>query len=245
MSLALVIAGIACALYGVTVMMIGSGSWFFAFWYALAALLVGAGWAIHAGMWDALPIAGKRVIGVVAVMLVVGFCMTQALVLGHFDDRGEPDLDYLIVLGAQVRETGPSRVLAYRLDAAYDYLVENERTTCIVSGGQGPNEPSAEARAMERYLVERGIPAERIIVEDQSMTTAQNVAFSMRLFESEHCTVGIVSNNFHLYRALAIARKSGLVRACGIAARSDAFYLPNNLVRESMSIAKNLVMGTM
>ena len=245
MSVALVIIGVLCLVYGVFIMMIRSGTWFFAFWYVVGALLIGAGLAVRAGLWSALPNLGRWVVGALAVVVLASFAFCHVLIFQNFNDRGEADLDYIIVLGAQVREEGPSTVLRYRLDTAYDYLLENERTTCIVSGGQGSNEHMAEAHVMADYLIARGIPAGRIIVENASLNTAQNIEFSAQHFDRASDAIGIVTNNFHEYRALAIARKAGVTHAVGIAAPSDLAYLPNNLARESLGIAKGFLVGSM
>lgn len=132
--------------------------------------------------------------------------------------KGEPNLDYLIVLGAQVKEKGPSAALKFRLDTAYDYLVENENTLCIVSGGQGANEPHSEAQGMYDYLVEKGIAKERIIMEDKSTDTSENIAFSSVFLDMEKDRVGIVTNNFHVFRGVHLAKHQGIRNVCGIAA---------------------------
>ena len=245
MGVALVIIGVLCLVYGVFVMMIRSGTWFFAFWFAIGALFVGAGLAVRAGLWSALPSLARWLIGALAVVVLAGFALCNALVFQNFNDRGEPGLDYIVVLGAQVHEQGPSTVLKYRLDTAYDYLQENGGTTCIVSGGKGNNEHAPEAHVMADYLIARGIPAERIIVEDSSLNTAQNIEYSAQFFDRTRDAVGIVTNNFHEYRALAIARKAGVVHAVGIAASSDPTFLPNNLARESLGIAKDFLAGNL
>ena len=245
MGIALVVIGIACILYGVLVMLVGSGTWFFAFWYGLGALMLIAAWVVLTGRWDAFSSAAKHVVeGVVAAMLV-GFAITQVAILQDFGDKGEPNLDYIVVLGAQVYERGPSVVLQYRLDAAYDYLVANERTKCIVSGGQGRNEHTAEANVMADYLIGRGIDAARVIREDASKNTDQNIANSMAFFNPAVDRVGIVTNNFHLFRALALARKAGIANVSGIAAGSSPLYLPNNMVRESLGLAKDFIAGNL
>jgi len=243
--IALVIIGLLCLVYGVFIMMVRSGTWFFAFWYGVGALLIGVGLAVRAGLWSALPNLARWVVGALAVVVLAGFVFCHALIFQNFNDHGKADLDYIIVLGAQVRENGPSTVLRYRLDAAYDYLLENERTTCIVSGGQGGNEHAAEAHVMADYLIARGIPAERIVIEDASLNTAQNIEFSAQHFGRESDSIGVVTNNFHEYRALAIARKAGVAHAVGIAAPSDLVYLPNNLARESLAIAKDFFVGSL
>lgn len=244
MTIVLALMGLSCVGYGVTVMTLNSGTLFFAVWYVLgAALLVGAG-ALHAGVWQAAPMLLRR--GVLAV-LVAGLALlvgTQALILSGMGAKGELALDYVVVLGAQIyRDGSPSPVLQYRLDAALEYLRENPDTRCIVSGGQGPNEPCSEAQGMADYLVRQGVAAERIIQEGRSTTTLQNVTYSMALMEGDSPHVGVVTNNFHVYRAVRLARKAGLANACGIAAYSTPWYLPNNLLRESLGLVKDFVAG--
>ena len=131
MGIALAIIGIACIVYGVVVMMATSGTWFFAFWYVLGALLLVAAWFVVQGHWAALPTLARRIVSGVVVVLLAGFVCTQALILQDFNDEAEPGLDYIVVLGAQVRPWGPSTVLQYRLDAACDYLQQNESTVRV------------------------------------------------------------------------------------------------------------------
>ena len=90
-----------------------------------------------------------------------------------------------------------------------------------------------EAEGMARYLEQNGIAAERILLEDQSKTTQQNMEFSRKLIP-EGASLGVVTNNFHfhLFRAKQVARKYGLDNVCGIAAKSTPVYLPNNMLRE-------------
>ena len=244
MALVLGILGLLCIVGGVSVMLLNSGTTFFAVWYALGAILLAAGWAVHAGMWAALPAFARRaIIALVCIALaVLGF--TQTLILSQIGAQGEPDLDYVVVLGAQIYDDGsPSPVLKYRLDAALDYLQENPRTKCIVSGGQGHNEPYPEADGMARYLHAQGISEERILLERTSTTTRENIANSMELMDSTDASVGVVTNNFHVYRAMRIARKAGLDNACGIAGGSTLVYLPNNLFRESLGLVKDFAVG--
>ena len=131
-------------------------------------------------------------------------------------------------------------VLKYRLDKAVEYLNENPDTVCIVSGGQGSNEPWSEAEGMARYLQEKGIDTARILPEDKSQTTEQNITNSKMLMK-EGASVGIVTNNFHVFRALQIAKKYGLSDVCGIAADSTPKYLPNNMLREFFAEMKWLL----
>ncbi len=171
-----------------------------------------------------------------------GVCMVCG---GGRDDRaaGKDNLDYIIVLGAQMKAHGPSRVLKMRLDKACDYLAENPDTIVIVSGAQGNDEHVSEAQGMYDYLVEQGISPEHIIKEDQSRNTNQNINYSSAFLDKEKDSVGIVTNNFHIFRATHIAKKSGYADVCGIAAPSEFLMQANNMLREFMGVMKDFLVG--
>lgn len=242
----LILLGSASIAYGVSVMLVWSGSAFFAIWYAIGAALVGWGIAIRTGKWRSLPRPLRRVIGGTAVCAFALTLGAAVVILAAARSVVPARLDALIVLGAQICPDGsPSTVLRYRLDTAAGYLLENPSTNCLVSGGRGANEPCAEAEAMARYLESRGIDAGRIELESASVNTAENLRNSKELLGSGDERVGIVTNDFHVLRATSIARKQGYTNAFGIAATSDAWYLPNNVLREVAGIAKDSLVGNL
>ena len=245
MNILLLIFGILSILYGILVASVGSGTWFFAVWLVMGACLILLFFTVKTGLWHRLPGGLRVTFYSLAGLFAAAFLLFCAMIFPRLKDKGEKDLDYIIVLGAQVYETGPSAVLSYRLQAALEYLQENPRTLCIVSGGQGYNEPDTEASIMKNWLVSRGIGAERVIEEGTSRSTVQNIRNSMELAPLKDARVGIVTNNFHLNRAVAIARKQGLANACGISAKSTSLFLPNNLLREFLGTLKDLVAGNM
>ena len=170
--------------------------------------------------------------------------LTEMLILSHFGDKDQ-DVDWVIVLGAQVFEDRPSLVLKYRLDKAAEYLKSHPDTKCIVSGGKGPNEPFSEAHGMSRYLIEAGISEDRILLEEESMNTSENLENCLKMLPENCGKVGIVTNNFHIFRALRIAKKKGYEDVCGIVAPSKPFYLQTNLLREFVGVTKDLLYGNM
>ena len=93
---------------------------------------------------------------------------------------------------------------------------------------------------MAEYLEKKGVPKVRILMETESTTTAQNISNSMQYIR-EGATVGIVTNNFHMFRALQIAKQQGLAHVHGIAAKSKPLYLPNNMLREYLAEIKYLI----
>ena len=139
---------------------------------------------------------------------------------------------YLIVLGAQVRGERITDSLKRRLDAALLYHQVCASVKIIVSGGQGKGEDVSEAYAMAQYLREHGVKDEQIMLEDQSRTTRENLRFSKAYLEELKTPVGIVTNNFHLFRALLIGRSEGYENLTGIAAGCNRILFLNYMVRE-------------
>ena len=240
------ILAIACLAYGISIVAVRSGSFFWLVWIALGAGFLGL-FAISAfGAGDRLPASvrnGGRFLMCAGILWIL-FCL--AIILPHCRDQGRQDCDYIVVLGAQVWPAGPSLTLQYRLDTAAEYLGKNPETICIVSGGQGGNEPFSEAEGMAEYLLKKGIPENRILKESVSRNTVENIRLSMEAADlaGAEC-VGIVTNDFHICRSVGIARKQGLTQAVGIAAPSRAFFFPNNVFRECFGLAKDLLRGNM
>ena len=239
------VIGILCILYGIMVLMIRSGTTFFVVWFALGAFFLLLGFLVHNHLLEKLPkiLRTLLLIAICAGILMLAVC--EGFVLRGFGSRAPAGLDYLIVLGAQVREDGPSAVLKYRLDAAAQYLQENNSTICIVTGGKGAAEPFPEGQGMKDYLVKAGIPEDRIIVEDRALNTVQNIQYSMALMSSPNAPTAIVTNNFHVTRGLALARGQGLTDVYAIAAPSDPLFLPNNMLREFFGLTKDFLLGNL
>lgn len=234
----LLIPGVISILYGGLVLQIGSGTKFWLVWEMIGLFLVAWAGLIHIDFFASHRLL-KIMFHVAVITGIIILVILCGLIAGKFTSKGEKNLDYIIVLGAQIREDGPSTVLRYRLDEAIEYLNENPDTLCIVSGGQGPNEPYPEAEGMAKYLMEKGIDSDRIILESESQTTVENIRNSKELMTENYNGVGIITNNFHMFRALRIAEVQELENACGIAAKSSTLYLPNNILRECGGILKN------
>lgn len=243
MYIGMMILGIACVLYCLAVFLFaGYGTKFFLIWGVMGICFLL--WGIFGrGIWHHFPLWLKRVGGICTVIGLLFFATIEGMVLSGFGAKGEPGLDYIIVLGAQLKNGGPSYVLQKRLDKALAYLQENPDTKVIVSGGQGKDEPDTEAQGMYDYLTARGISPERILLEDESRNTSQNIRFSSHYFDKETDRIGIVTNNFHIFRALRLAEGAGYQLVCGIAAESHPGLLLNNMLREFFGIVKDFLVG--
>ena len=238
----LIILSLLSILYGLLILQVGSGTGFWIIWEMIGVFFFIWAILLQKKFFDShrkLKIIFHSII-IVALAVITMLC---GMIAGEFKSKGHQNLDYIIVLGAQVRESGPSVVLQYRLDAAIEYLNENPDTICIVSGGQGANEPFSEAEGMAKYLLENGIDVNRILLEDESRNTVQNIQNSKALMGESYNGVGIITNNFHVFRAVKIAKTQGLKGVSGIAADSNALYLPNNMLRECCGILKDWFMN--
>ncbi|MCR4618048.1 MAG: YdcF family protein [Lachnospiraceae bacterium] len=238
-------AGVLFCLYGLVAYKAGSGTSFYMVWFfaGLACFLMELFRRVE--LWKKLPGFLKTLIIIIFCIGILLFVTIEGFIISGFPKKGEPGLDYIIVLGAQYRSSGPSIVLKYRLDKAYEYLTENPDTIAICSGGQGSNEHIAEGEGMKNYLVERGIDGDRIIVENKSKNTIQNILFSYEFLDKSKDKIGIITNDFHVFRATQIAKKQGGDYIVGIAADSNPIYLPNNMTRECIGVVKDIIMGNM
>lgn len=148
----------------------------------------------------------------------------------------DEELDWIIVLGAQVRGRYITNSLRRRLDCALAYTQRFPHVKVIVSGGQGPGEAVSEAEAMAEYLEEKGIPGEQIYKEDKSTSTRENFGYSRKYADAEQEKVGIVTNDFHIYRSSLIARQEGYRNIYLIPADSNPVFQLNYLVREFFGV---------
>lgn len=184
---------------------------------------------------------GMPRVGIISMGVFVGAIIILAGVTSanmYFGSRVSPKENAtVIVLGCKVYGTRPSLMLRERLDAAYDYLKENPKSNCIVSGGQGEGEDITEAEAMKIYLVEKGIEESRVFKEDRSRNTRENLLFSKKVMEEKKLNenLAVVTNEFHLYRARKIARNLGL-EAGAVAGKTAWWLFPTYYVREMYSI---------
>lgn len=171
------------------------------------------------------------------------FLVVEGIIIGYGHSKPISDAEYVIVLGARVRGEHVTYTLCQRLNVACDYLKKNPSTKVILSGGQGAGEDISEAEAMKRYLGKKGIEEERMILEDQSVNTEQNMAFSIEKMRSTDASAVIVTNYFHVYRAVHIAKKKGMTRVEGAGAPVKWYTVPNLYVREAFAVIKYAVFG--
>ena len=174
------------------------------------------------------------------------FLVCGILMLSAQHDRKDVKADAVIVLGAAVHGDKVTWVLENRLETAYDYLVENPDAVCVVSGGMGNGENVTEGSAMKKYLMAKGLPEERILLEDKATNTVENFRFSKKILDDRFGTdvrTAFVTTDFHVFRAGCVAKAEG-IQAVGIPA-PDVWYLRlNNFLRECVGICVYALRGS-
>lgn len=232
-------AGCLCLFYFLLLLIYnGLTSSFYLIWPLLSGGCFLMGWLFRIHFFARLHTGVRTALFLLFASGLLFFVSVEGMILKQAVQEPAEGLSHLIVLGAHVRSSGPSKSLAMRLDRAYEYAVQNPDTLVIVSGGQGSNEPCTEASVMQDYLLRKGLPAARILLEDRSANTRENLLFSKVLLPDD-ASVGIVSNGFHICRALHLAETLGYKNAAGVPAKSDLLTQPANLLREFFAVVKD------
>ena len=181
------------------------------------------------------------ILGILAASVTLGFILKAA------HPGTLPSCDYIVVLGAGVRGSVPSMSLQERIDAAYDYLNKHPNAVAVLSGGQGKGEDITEAACMYRELTGMGIDGNRLLLEENSTSTIENLMFSIDVIEEKTGlrpkTIGIVSSEYHIFRATLFAKSLGL-NPVGIPGKVSWFPLNLNYYpREVIAVWKYWVLG--
>ena len=215
-------------------------------WFIGTLLTVGT--TVVTGNWDY-----NEVFAVIQNILifVIGYfeCMFLSTVACAFlASQYKPalDRDYIIILGCGINKDGTLKPLIRgRVDSALRFAKEQfekmgKPVTFVPSGGKGPSEGTSESEAMARYLSEQGIPEERILREDQSTSTYENMKFSKKVIEAHggdpaNENIAFATTNYHVFRGYIMARQNGF-DAKGISAKTKFYFFPNAFLREFIGL---------
>lgn len=260
------------AYYGIIAAYSGARTSFSIIWLILAACLavMAALCRFYSRFRDRIPLSAVVSAVTVAAAFFVIFLVVEIGIGLQFFSSGKRSVDYVIVLGAQVKGDRLSNTLEYRLETAVKYARIHPNTVFILSGGKGEGEDVSEADMMYTYMRENGVPEYQLIREDQSTSTYENLVYSRLLIEEREqqrrntirnvmsaagylsppdeevrIQVGIITSNFHMMRAKGIARKVGISDPYGICSRSDPVLFIHFCVRECFAILKDKFMGNM
>ncbi|EGT3616754.1 YdcF family protein [Clostridium perfringens] len=156
--------------------------------------------------------------------------------------------DYIIVLGAGLRGESLTATLKDRLDKTIEYLDKTDYDgEIIVSGGQGPGEDITEAEAMTKYLTEKGVPRNRIILENKATSTYENLKYSKEIIENlsgmpiNNLNVLLITTDFHAMRSELLAKRNGYEDVELYTSSSQWYLVPSMYAREFFAVCKSLV----
>ncbi|HFI0715122.1 TPA: YdcF family protein [Streptococcus suis] len=175
----------------------------------------------------------------IILFLYVGFLVSYAIIISMLYTTSSfvnlvnlfpGKLDYVVVLGAGLIGDKVTPLLASRIDKGIAVYQKHPGSKLIMSGGQGPDEIIAEGQAMANYAMEQGIPAEDIIIENQSTNTEENLKFSYALMQPGS-RFALVTNYYHVFRALLLARQLK-IKCIGYGAKTKFYFSLNAFIRE-------------
>ena len=182
---------------------------------------------------------------ILSTIVFICFIVVEGFIIKYASSLPKENARYLIVLGSKVNVSGPSMDYQARLDKAYEYLKNNPDTFVIVTGAKGNDEPISEAQCGKNVLMEYDIKEDRIIIEDKSYSTYQNIDNARKLIiangDNLNCDVVIVSSNFHLFRANYIAKKLGFTNLSFSGSRGLHYIEPHYFIREYFAFIKEVL----
>ena len=183
----------------------------------------------------------KRLAGAATALALILLLAAEAPILHTALNAAKSDAPYVIVLGAAVYGEDPSLSLVHRSDRAMEHLETNPSAVAVLSGGQGEGEDISEAECMGRYLKSKGVNEGRMLLEDRSTSTLENLTFSKQAIEQaggDPSRVAIVSSSYHLYRACRMASALGMEAEGLRSADGCPVYMTGMYLREALAVWK-------
>lgn len=175
------------------------------------------------------------------LLILIYFIVCNIVIYIYAEKKPSQHAQTMVILGSQVIGTPAiaSPTLADRLDVAVQYLNQNPQTKVVVCGGQGEDESATEASVMAKYLIDKGIEANRVYQEDKSRRTAEQFIFANRVLPLGNTVV--VTNDFHILRSIMLAKRSGVHDVSGLSAplafnNGDKYVA---LIREPLALANS------
>ncbi len=168
-------------------------------------------------------------IAVYILSLLAVYSLSAVFNLFHL--KKKRNADYIIVLGAGIIGSRVTPLLAARIEKGIELLCYNPDAVLIMSGGQGSGEDIPESKAMADYAIDKGVSAEKIILEQKSVSTEENLRFSRELINKQNPQIIVVTTVYHMLRALILAKRQG-IKCVGFGAKTKWYFTLNAFIRE-------------
>lgn len=206
----------------------------------LLSMLFSVLMCIYLAVWPVIGNLGKNTLGT-TLYTIISFAAAYVLsllamyslsaVLNLFHLKKKRNADYIVVLGAGTIGNKVTPLLAARIEKGIELLQYNPNAVLIMSGGQGPGEDIPESEAMADYAVNKGVDTEKIIMEQKSVSTRENLRFSRELMNKQIPKIIVVTTAYHVFRALILAKQQGL-KCVGFGAKTKWYFTLNAFIRE-------------
>ena len=170
------------------------------------------------------------ILSILALYIIACLIMIAS---GACESKNIPHGTVGLVLGCRVIDDQPCPMLARRCERAKKYLDGDSDTILILSGGKGSDEGISEAQAMFNYLTSLGVGQDRLIMEDKSTTTLENMKFSKAIIDKlgRGDEAVIITTNFHQFRACIMAKREG-IKAYKLCSSLTPASMVKNVLRE-------------
>lgn len=219
------------------------------FWFGIGIILIIYGIFSSKFKFPSKLKGVRKIIKIIFSFLILIFILIEIPIIYFGNKTYNGNCDYIIVLGAGLRGENMSLTLYQRVSKALQYAKSHKDTQIILSGGKGNSELISESQAMEKYFLENGISKQRVIKEDKSINTYQNLKFSYEKLEQisksknqdiGKLKIGVVTSNFHIFRAKFLGKRVGL-NLVGIPSEVRDILKPNFYVREAFAVVKSAI----
>lgn len=171
----------------------------------------------------------------VIITIIIVYCIAACVCMasGASESKNIPDGTVGIVLGCTVRNNEPTPMLKRRCDRGLRFLNENKNSFLILSGGRESEENRSEAQTMYDYMTQKGADRSRLILENKSATTVENMLFSKKILEEKGCgsKAVIITTDFHMFRSRILAKRAG-IEPYALCSHLTASAFLKNVVRE-------------
>lgn len=211
----------------------------YAFFMLTQSFIYGILWFIIAFIEILVFIIGCKkfhFLNIILAIILILQVTTSFVIMGMGTNRNTKNCDYVLVLGYQLDHDQMSETLRLRLDKAYQYASNNPQSQLILCGGITRENTISEAQVMQDYLIQKGLDQKRIIIEDQSTDTIENITNSLQYIDND-ANILVISSNYHVYRAKMICSKVG-IEAKGLGSSAPLLLIPNQLLFEKLGIIK-------
>lgn len=187
----------------------------------------------------------RRSLAIATIFCATLWLGTLSWIVAGARAEEERPVDAMLVLGAGLKNGRATHTLERRIEAASVWLLQHRQTRVIACGGVTLGQTLSEAEAIRDGLVRRGVEIDRILLEDRSTSTEENLRFARAVLEAQgagpHPRVLITTSNYHLARARLLAAREGF-EAYGLPASTPWYSLPNQVARETLAVLKTAIM---